>query len=394
MFTRRKRGVIFLRKKIVFITATRADYGKLKSILIEIEKNKNFDCYVYITGMHMLDKYGATYKEVLQSDFENVYMIENQDDSGQNMADITASTMENFTAYINEINPNLIVVHGDRLEALAAAIAGAFNNIMVAHIEGGEVTGTIDESIRHAITKFSHIHLVANDDAKMRVIQLGERAESVFVIGSPDIDIMLQENLRPLAEVKKYYEIDFIEYGILMFHPVTTEYQQTKRDVDAVIAAVKQSNKNYIVIYPNNDLGSDIIIEAYKEQLLGDPRFRIFPSIKFESFLVLMKNSSFVIGNSSAGIREASYYNIPAIDIGTRQEGRYDEKKSPNIFHVKAETAMILEQVDLIQAYKNCVQNPQMPTFGDGKSKELFIELLEREDFWQIPIQKKFIDFH
>lgn len=215
-------------RKVVFLTGTRADYGKLKSLMCEIKRHKEFELHIFVTGMHMLSKYGSTYMEVEKDGFDNIYKFVNTK-INQGMDITLSNTILGFSNYVSEYQPDLIVVHGDRVEALAGAIVGALNNIKVAHIEGGEVSGTIDESIRHAITKFAHIHLVSNEEAKKRIIQLGEREDSVFVIGSPDIDIMFSDFLPTLEEVKEHYDIEFEEYGILMYHPVTTELDKLKK---------------------------------------------------------------------------------------------------------------------------------------------------------------------
>ena len=175
------------------MTGTRADYGKLKSLMIEVENNDDFELHIFVTGMHMLSKYGSTYLEIEKDGFRNIYKFVN---TKMNLGmDITLSnTIVGFSNYVSELKPDLIVVHGDRVEALAGAIVGALNNIKVAHIEGGEISGTIDESIRHAVTKFSHLYFVANEEAKKHVIQLGEKEENIYVIGSPDIDIMFSNN--------------------------------------------------------------------------------------------------------------------------------------------------------------------------------------------------------
>lgn len=167
-----------------------------------VEESPDFELQVFVTGMHMLSKYGSTYGEVVKDGFSNIYQFVNTRDAQS--ADLTlSSTITGFSNYVEEFKPDLIIVHGDRVEALAGAIVGALNNIRVAHIEGGEISGTIDESIRHAITKFAHYHLVSNKQAARYVTQLGEREKSIFIIGSPDIDVMRTEQLPSLEEAKK-----------------------------------------------------------------------------------------------------------------------------------------------------------------------------------------------
>ncbi|WP_346235418.1 UDP-N-acetylglucosamine 2-epimerase [Lysinibacillus telephonicus] len=373
-------------KKILFLTGTRADYGKIKSLMSKVHEDDNFELYIFVTGMHMLSRYGSTWREIEKDGFKNVYHFINQTQN-TSMDIALSNTIAGLSNYIAEINPHLIVVHGDRLEALAGAIVGAFNNILVAHIEGGEVSGTIDESIRHAITKFAHIHLVSNEESRKRIIQLGENEAHVFVVGSPDIDIMYSNKLPSITNVKKRYEIYFDKYAILMYHPVTTEIGKLRNNINELLDGVIQSKKKYVVIFPNNDLGSDIIIEAYK-RLESNGNFLIFPSIRFEYFLTLMKHAEFMIGNSSAGIRESIIYGTPSIDVGNRQNGRYNKLSNKLIQHVNENAAEILKaicDIPLNSSFKSSV-------YGEGQSANKFINILKQGIIWNIDIQKKFSD--
>jgi UDP-N-acetylglucosamine 2-epimerase (hydrolysing) len=299
-----------------------------------------------------------------------------------------AKTIEGFSSYCKKINPDLIVIHGDRVETLAGAIVGSLNNILVAHIEGGELSGTVDELIRHSVTKLSHIHFVSNDEAAKRLLQMGEIKSSIFTIGSPDIDIMFSENLPTEESVKEYYQIDFDQYAIVMFHPVTTEDKQMKQYADDFVASLLAVDENFVVIFPNNDLGSKYIIDAY-QKIANNKRFRIFPSLRFEYFLVLLKKAKFIIGNSSAGIREAPYYGIPVINIGTRQQNRTLNADIINVDYQKENIIKALHSVinhKISKAYND---------FGKGNSAELFLNSLLSSKIWEINHQKKFknIDF-
>ncbi len=372
------------KKKIVFLSGTRADYGKLKPLINAASDNTQYDVHVFVTGMHMLEKYGGTAREILREVW-NVYMYNNQA-FGSRMDIVLSNTIYGFSHYISEIKPDLIIIHGDRVEALAGAIVGSFNNIMVAHIEGGELSGTIDELIRHSVTKLAHIHFVANDEAKKRLIQMGEVEESIFCIGSSDIDTMFSQDLPSSEDVFRYYEIDFNEYAVLLYHPVSNEIDKMGFLVKEVVDAVIESSMHYIVVYPNNDPGSEIIFNEYK-RLESFKDFRVFPSISFEKFLVLMKNCKFIIGNSSAGIREAPIYSIPTINLGTRQHNRF---RHESIFNVEEKKDAILKSIDHIMG--NSFKFTPSYFFGDGKCVPRFIDALGKKGFWETSTQKQFID--
>lgn len=371
-------------KKIVFLTGTRADFGKIKSLLQILEENSNFEPFVFVTGMHLQKEYGYTLLEVERCGFTNIKTFENH--THETTMDLTlAKTIEGLSAYVKECNPDMIVIHGDRVEALAGAIVGSLNNILVAHIEGGEVSGTIDELIRHSTSKMSHVHFVSNKQAKKRLMQMGELKESIFVIGSPDVDIMFSDNLPSLDIVKEYYQIPFEKYAIVMFHPVTTEVTQMKTYADDFVKVLLKDHHNYVVVFPNNDLGSSIILETY-EKLRDNPRFRIFPSLRFEYFLTLLKNAKFIIGNSSAGIREAPYYGIPIINIGTRQQNRALDASIVNVDYSEPAIFRALQSVEKSTAKKT------IASYGEGNSSDLFLKSLLDEDIWKLNHQKQFRD--
>jgi UDP-N-acetylglucosamine 2-epimerase (hydrolysing) len=359
-----------IKRKIAFLTGTRADFGKIKGLIKVLENSLFFEPYIFITGMHMMKEYGLTRLEVEKCRFKNISCFNNQTDESS-MELTLAKTIEGFSEFVNSIKPDLIVVHGDRLEALAGAITGSFKNILVAHIEGGEVSGTIDELVRHSVSKLSHIHFTSNDTAKKRLVQMGEMKNSIFVIGSPDLDIMFSQDLPSLDIVKTYYEINFSEYSIFMFHPVTTEIDKLEYQINQILDALIESNKHYIVIFPNNDFGSKIIIRAFK-RLLDNSNFKIFPSVRFEYFLTFLKNATTIIGNSSAGIREAPYYGIPTLNIGTRQNNRFNNSSITNCKPIKSEILTAIHNIEpSFSAEKSA--------FGKGNSSKFFIESLMKK---------------
>jgi len=371
------------KKKIAWLTGTRADFGKIKKLIRTVDDSEDFESYLFATGMHLLPQYGTTIHEILKEEFSNTYVFNNVS-SSPGMDLCLANTINGFSCYIRDIEPDLIVVHGDRPEPLAGAIVGSFNNIFVAHIEGGELSGTIDGLIRHSISKLSHAHFVSNDTAKKRLLSMGETPESVFVIGSPNIDLMLSDTLPTLNLVKQHYGIEFGNYAVFSYHPVTTEVSYLEHRINQVIDALIQSKHNYILIQPNNDLGSKIITQAY-ERLRDNPRFAIFKSLRFEYFLSILKHCDFMIGNSSSGICEAPVYGVPTINIGTRQTGRHQEA---TIHNVAEDTGEILQKMKQLEELPR--RTPAQNYFGNGNSAELFMHCIRSEDFWNISIQKEF----
>lgn len=369
-------------KKIVFLTGTRADFGKLKSLIKITRQSTDFEVHIFVTGMHLQQEFGYTVNEIVKSGFSNIHKFSNH--TSESSMDLTlAKTIEGLSAFIHQHQIDLILVHGDRVETLAGAIVGALNNILVGHIEGGEVSGTIDELIRHSVSKLSHIHFVANEDAKTRLLQMGELDNQIFVIGSPDVDIMFSKNLPTLESALSYYGIPFQQFSIFMFHPVTTEENMTLY-AHNLVDAVMQDDGHYIVIKPNNDMGSSAINEALKK-LENNSRFVIFPSLRFEFFLALLKHCQFIIGNSSAGVREAPLYGVPSIDIGDRQLNRV---KADSILHSSYQKDNIVSSI----AQAKLMKPKKIQLYGDGNSDHLFLTLLQSGHLWDIPCQKQFKD--
>ena len=259
---------------------------------------------------------------------------------------------------------------------MACALVGSLNHILTAHIEGGEVSGNIDDSIRHAVTKLCHVHFVGNSKAKLRVINMGEKTQNVFQIGSADIDIMLSNKLRPIKKVKKYYDIPFGEYAILLWHPVTSEMGKLKNNTNKLVNFVNNSPENFIVINSNNDPGTQIILNCYKKKL-NRKKNKLFQSIRFENFLTILKNAKFLLGNSSAGIYEAPLFGVPTINIGSRQYKRSNIKAIKNI-----EIDDLNNQT--INNFINKYKKNKKQIYGNGKTAEKFVNIIKKKSFWKI----------
>ena len=367
-------------RKIIFLTATRADFGKLKSLIKITKENKKFKVFIVVTGMHMLPSYGKTHIEVSKYFKKNIIIFNNQK-IGDSLEIILAKTIKKLSKIINRVKPDLLVTHGDRIETLSCAISSSLNHILTAHIEGGELSGTIDDTIRHAVTKLAHLHFVSNENAKKRVLKMGEKKNSVFNIGSADIDSIKSDNLPTISLVKRRYNIKFRNYVILLWHPVTSEKNRLHADTTKLVKFLEKSDYKTIVIYPNNDPGTKKILDIYSQ--LNKKKFKIFPSLRFEYFISLLKNAKFIIGNSSCAIHEAPYLKVPAINIGTRQNKRFFSKAILNLNINDLDKKKI---INFLINYKPL----KFHYFGKGDSDKKFIEILNKKAFWRISTQKIF----
>jgi UDP-N-acetylglucosamine 2-epimerase (hydrolysing) len=369
-----------MNKRLLFVTGTRADYGKLEPLALAAQK-AGFNISFFITGMHMMKRYGETRLEVKKFNGAEFFEYVNQRE-GDAQDLILSKTILGFSDFLNEHRPDLVVIHGDRIEAMGAAIVCALNNIQSAHVEGGEVSGTIDESLRHCNTKLCTTHFVSSEVARQRVLSLGEQVSRIFNIGSPELDTHKHPSGVSIGQVKDYYEIPFADYGIVIFHPVTTELSDIGAQAESLFASLECSKKCFVVILPNNDPGTDKIINAINK--LPSERFRIIPSMRFNYFSELMKNASIMVGNSSAGVREAPFIGLPSIDIGSRQNNR---AQSSFVFSCTAYDQSRL--LSLIQK-KWGKQSTQDISFGAGFAASNFINVISKQSFWQISIQKEF----
>jgi UDP-N-acetylglucosamine 2-epimerase (hydrolysing) len=369
-------------RSLLFLTGTRADFGKLQP-LAAAAREAGFVVNFFVTGMHMLDRYGLTKLEVHRMSGVRVHEFLNQR-PGDAQDIVLAKTVIGFSDYVTEHRPDLIVVHGDRVEAMAGALVAATNYIRSAHIEGGEVSGTIDEVFRHCNTKLAHAHFVSSDTAARRVMALGEPEETVHVIGSPELDFHSGASGVTIAEVKTRYGIPFDEYGIAVLHPVTSEADSMGAQARALFGALKASGRAFVLIAPNNDPGSEPIFEVI-EQLPKD-QFRLIPSMRFAHFSELMKNAACMVGNSSAGVREAPFLGIGSLDIGTRQTNRAEAPSVVACDAYDAGAIAVFLQAEWGKTY------PRHHGFGEGTAAERFVDVLQRDDFWKAGLQKAFRD--
>ncbi len=374
-----------MKKKIVFVSGTRADYGKIKNLILKSQKLKKFQTHVFVTGMHNMNKYGLTYLQLINDKVKNISRFNNQK-TNDRISNVVAKTIIGFSSFLVRTRPDIVIIHGDRIETLACAQAAVFNNIKVAHIEGGEITGSLDEIMRHAITKLSHVHFVSNNKAKNRLIQMGEKRDSIFNIGSTHLSLIKSKNLPKIQDVKKRYNINFEKYGIIILHPITHDHYSFFKDVKKIIDEIKKLKINFVVINPNNDFGSTFIFEQYKK-LKKLKNFKIIQSMRFEYYLTLLKNCRFIVGNSSSGIIEAPYFGVPSINLGNRQKNRSFTDCIKNVDFNKDK---ILNYIKLY--YKKEKRFTKTNIYGNSNSEDKFISVLKQKKIWSFRFNKQFID--
>lgn len=371
-----------VKRSLLFVTGTRADFGKLEPLAIKA-RDAGFQVTFFVTGMHMLDSYGLTKLEVNRLEGVTVHEFVNQKE-GDPQDLVLAATVTGFSAFVAQQQPDLIILHGDRVEALACALVAATNYIRSAHIEGGEVSGTIDEIFRHCNSKLAYCHFVSSDQAAQRVKSLGEPEELIFAIGSPELDFHANDSGVAIDEVLSHYDIPFNDYGICIFHPVTSEAASMAEQAQSLYGALEASNRNFVLILPNNDPGSSAIIDVINA--MPAERFRVIPSMRFSYFSELMKNANALIGNSSAGVREAPFLGIPSLDVGSRQT---DRSLSSSVHACDAmNKSAILDFIDTQWG----VNHQPHTGYGEGQAASRFVQTLSDESFWQHSMQKRFRD--
>lgn len=371
-----------MQRSLLFVTGTRADFGKIEPLALAAI-SAGFKVTFFVTGMHMMERYGLTKIEVARvKNATCVEFINQRNNDPQDV--ILAKTVIGFSDFVTENKPDLVIVHGDRVEALAATIVCATNYIRCAHVEGGEVSGTIDEMFRHCNTKLSLYHFVSSQVAARRLRSLGEAEEAIHVIGSPELDFHAGPSGVTLQEVKTRYKIPFDEYAIATFHPVTSEQDTIGAQARALFDALSTSEKNFVVILPNNDPGTEDILAAIEP--LDSNRFRILPSMRFAHFSELMKNAAAIIGNSSAGVREAPFLGIASLDIGLRQNHRAEAASITHADALDREGILRFIRQEWAKSY------PKDNSFGVGQAAQKFVDAISDDAFWAKPMQKYFSD--
>jgi len=374
-------------RTIAVVTGTRAEYGYLKPLMQAIQQEKALRLLPIITGMHLLPQFGSTYK-IVKRDFPGAKKIEMtlNGDKLAHMAEYLASGINNFAQFFDKNRPDILVVLGDRSESLAAALAALYLNIPIAHINGGDVSGTtIDESIRHAITKISHIHLVHTKENAERVEKMGENKKRIFITGALTLDTIMHSKIPSKKEIFKKYHLNPKNTTFLVVqHPLTTLKDQGYTQLKELLQALDLLKEQTVLIYPNCDAGGKKfidLIETYEKK----PYLHAFKNMPHEEYLSVMKSVDLMIGNSSSGIIEAPFFKIPVINIGSRQQGR---ERSANILDVPPGKNNIIKSIDFALHNKEFQQKARLSKnqFGAGNAAQKMVKI-----FKELPLDEKLI---
>lgn len=376
-------------RKILYISGTRADYGLIQSTLRNIANHPELKLEIIATGMHLMEEFGTTVNEIRKDEF-TYHIIEAtyKKDDRRSMVEFIGVLLQKLSLKIKEINPDIILVLGDRGEMLAGAIAGVYLGIPVAHIHGGEVSSTVDDFTRNATTKLAHIHFPATELSAERIIKMGEPEETVFVVGAPGLDSILYERLIGSEKIADTYGLDLSRPIIVVIqHPVSMEIEYAQDQIRQTLDAMVDLKFQTVVIYPNADAGGRQMIEIINSYE-HNPNLKVYKSIPRKEYLSLLKVASVLVGNSSSGIIEACSFRLPVVNIGTRQKGR---ERGENVIDadyekgdIKSKIFMCLHDENFKQKVKNC-NNP----YGNGKAGEKITEILRSININEKLLQKK-----
>lgn len=364
-------------RNVAYVSGTRADFGLMSGVLERISQSQYLRLQLYITGMHLMSQFGETKKEVLkQYSSARILPAIFQTDDRKGMALFISRLFTLLIQSLSKDKPDIVMVMGDRAEMLCTAVVAAYLGIPIAHIHGGDKTTTIDESARHAITKLAHIHFAATKDAANRIKNLGEEPWRIYVTGAPALDVITHKQLPTKREIYQYINIKKDSPILLVtLHSVTEHIRESSMYMKQMVAAVKVFNLPVVIIYPNADAGGRAMIRVIEKEK-HNPLFRLFPSMPYEYFLALERESSVWIGNSSAGVIESTSFKIPVINVGDRQSGRVHARNVLNVSYEKKEIIKMLNYALYNKKFIRSMHSLINP-WGDGKAGERIVKVLE-----------------
>lgn len=376
-------------RKVLYITGTRADYGLMKTILNKIDSHPKLDLELVVTGMHLLDEFGHTIDEIKLDGFK-LHKINStyEEDDKTSMAIFVGDFIKKLSEKIDSIDPDLILLLGDRGEMLGGAVVGSYMSIPNVHLHGGEVTSTVDEMARHAITKLSNIHLPANDKSAERIRKMGEDPKYIHVVGAPGLDSVLNGDLLSKKTLEKKYDIDLSEPLIIVVqHPVTIEFKKAREQMRTTLEVIKELGYRTILVYPNADAGGRKMIEEIKKyEYLSF--LSTYKNIPRDDYISLLKYSDVLIGNSSSGLIEAPSLGLPVVNIGTRQRGRERDVNVIDVDYDHVEIKEAIKKCLFDEKFKHDIKEINNP-YGDGKTADRVTDILSNITIDEDLLQKK-----
>ena len=381
--------------KICFITSTRAEYGLIKSLMRKIACNENFILQIIVTGTHLSKRHGYTLYEIEKDGFKVDSKLDMSivDDSNNSICLSISKLIEKLSEKIEQLKPDTIVILGDRFELLGIAAAATIHRVPITHLHGGEITeGAFDDSVRHAITKLSQIHFVANEQYKKRIIQLGENPKNVFNVGGLGVDAIKELKLLSKSKLEKELNLNFLEKNLLItYHPVTlSKVETSKNELKELIKALSSlENTLQIFTMPNADPGNKVIFKIIKSYVKTNKNAFYFNSLGQLKYLSCLAQVDGVIGNSSSGLSEAPTFKIPTINIGDRQKGRLMSKSVINCEGNSNDITKALNKIYKL-SFKQILKNSKNP-YGDGGASKKIIKILQKINYEDI-LRKKFFD--
>jgi GDP/UDP-N,N'-diacetylbacillosamine 2-epimerase (hydrolysing) len=377
-------------RTIAIVTERRADYSRYRPILELIREDPELDYKLIVTGISLLKEHGNDIDVIRRDGFAIEAVLpmfaENAPDTGAEMVRAIGRVMPALANLFEQLRPDVILSGFDIGANFAATVAGAHMNIPVAHIQGGEVTGSIDESLRHAMSKFAHLHFPATEESKQRLIRMGENPHNIFVVGCPSLDVVLGTPIISKEQVTGAHGLDpGRPYVVIVQHPVTTEVEQAGRQMAETLAAVASLNLQGVLIYPNNDAGAQRIITEINKSAI-----KIVRSLPAEGFVNLVRHAAALVGNSSSGIHETASLGVPTVNIGTRQQGR---ERGRNVLDVGNDRDAIREALltALHDETFKAVVDRRINPYGDGRAAVRIVHILRTVSLDNL-IQKRFYD--
>jgi GDP/UDP-N,N'-diacetylbacillosamine 2-epimerase (hydrolysing) len=360
-------------RKICYITGTRADFGLMQSTLQAIQRAPQLDLSIIVTGMHLSERYGNTVHDIQAAGLPVTGRVEVGDEpaTGATMACNIGKMIGGFVASLSEIKPDMALLLGDRGEMLAGAIAAIHLGIPIAHIHGGERSGTVDEPVRHAVSKLSHFHFTSTQDARDRLIRMGEQPDNIYVTGAPGLDGIEALNSGDRAKLMDSVGLDASRpVALMVYHPVLQEESAAGSGAEHIIDALRARDVQVMALKPNSDAGSQHIRRVL-EARESEPGIRVATHFPRDRFISWMAMADIMIGNSSAGIIEAGSFGTPVINIGTRQNLR---ERNQNVTDVPVDIDAIAAAVDRALAHG---RYPAHNVYGDGQAAERIVSLLQ-----------------